>query len=164
MSVRFSPSPQDSSSIEQIRSCLAESGLVATNQRVEIAQYLLCEADHPTAAEVLVAVRGRLPSVSQATVYNTLRALVTSGIAKEVRSAKGALRYDGNVGAHHHLLDTHTGQLIDIPLDEIQIANLDELEKKYNVNRVCVVLEGSVRSHSTSRSTQDNINPTSNGE
>lgn len=127
-----------------IRERLREAGVRPTAQRVAIARLLLA-CDHPSAAEVFSAVRRQLPRVSQATVYNTLHAFADAGLVREVRIGSDApLRYDGNPQPHHHLLDVESGRLVDIPLDEVQIANRAQLEQKYNVTRITMVLEGSV--------------------
>jgi len=127
-----------------VREKLKRVGVAPTVQRMAIAAHLF-KADHPTAAEVFAGVRADLPRVSQATVYNNLHTFVEAGLVREVRIGSDApVRYDGNPRPHHHLLDTASGRLVDIPLDEVQISNRAELEQKYNVTRITMVLEGSV--------------------
>jgi Fe2+ or Zn2+ uptake regulation protein len=64
----------------------------------------------------------------------------------EVRSRhEDALRYDPNTEEHHHLRDRKTGRLIDIPYDEIQIANLDSLKERFKVDRISITIDGEHR-------------------
>ncbi len=127
----------------ELRQRLEGAGLTGTSQRLAIARWLLCEPVHPTAGEVFEHVQAVLPVVSRATVYNTLKALVKAGLVREVRAAaQGPVRYDGNTRSHHHLLDVETGTLVDIPLEEVEIANLEALKKRYRVRDITITLQG----------------------
>ena len=64
------------------------SGLRLTKQRQEVYQVLLEQRDHPTANEVYQRVRKKLPSISLATVYNCLEALVNHGLVNQVNFAR----------------------------------------------------------------------------
>ena len=58
---------------------LRERGLVVTPQRRVIFEVLEKREDHPCAEAVYEEVRKRLPDVSLATVYKTLKELVSMG-------------------------------------------------------------------------------------
>ena len=132
---------------DALRSELQACGISPTAQRLAISQQVLGATDHPTAQEIYERVQDALPMVSQATVYNTLNLLVTSGLTREVRDGpQGTVRYDGNTTPHHHLVDVESGKIVDIDFDDIHIANLDALKKKYKVDRVTVTIEGRQRS------------------
>ncbi|MCC5823010.1 MAG: transcriptional repressor [Planctomycetes bacterium] len=90
---------------------------------------------HPTAEELLTAVRAADPSVSQATVYNTLDALTGSGLARRLpaRAAGGACRYDADLRPHVHLT-LPDGRVVDAPegvsktiLDALRTPGLDAM-------------------------------------
>jgi len=51
---------------------LKERGVQPSAQRVAVAKYALTTHDHPSADEVWERVRRTLPTISRATVYNTL--------------------------------------------------------------------------------------------
>ena len=57
---------------------------------------------HPTADEVLQAVQRKFPSISRATVYNTLDALTKAGIVRRLSVDPAVARYDADLGAHAH--------------------------------------------------------------
>jgi Fe2+ or Zn2+ uptake regulation protein len=71
---------------------------------------------HPTAAEVFDAARGKLPSISFATVYNSLRFLRDEGLIREINFGNGASRYDRETNRHDHALCSQCGKLVDFDL------------------------------------------------
>ncbi|UCF10498.1 MAG: transcriptional repressor [Candidatus Bipolaricaulota bacterium] len=80
---------------------LRETGLVPTLQRIAIVKYLDSVDIHPTADDVFRAVSTRHPTISKATVYNGLRALVDVGLVSELTIEKDAARYDLCGGKPH---------------------------------------------------------------
>jgi Fur family transcriptional regulator, peroxide stress response regulator len=60
--------------------------------------------------------RRRLPGISFATVYNSLRYLKQEGLIGEVRFGTDATRYDRTVSRHDHAICNACGKLIDIEL------------------------------------------------
>ena len=67
---------------------LADKGLRATRQRLELYAACFRPREHFTAEELLQAARRRDRSVSRATVYRTLPLLVESGVVKEIDIGK----------------------------------------------------------------------------
>jgi Fe2+ or Zn2+ uptake regulation protein len=137
---------QTAPTIDDIRDRLRGAGMAATTQRLAVARFVLTARSHPTAKEVLEEVRAQAPTVSQATVYNTLNKLVEAGLVVALRGGHDdSVRYDGNTEPHHHLLDTVSSRPIDIPFDDIEIANIEELQRKYQIDRITVTIEGQRR-------------------
>ena len=81
------------------------SGLRLTKQRQEVYQVLLEQRDHPTANEVYHRVRKKLPSISLATVYNCLEALVNHGLVNQVNFERSSSRFCPNLVDHGHFPD-----------------------------------------------------------
>ena len=128
---------------EEVRQVLKNVGVTPTVQRIAVAAYVFGAGDHPTANDVIEGVRSILPVVSKATVYNSLHTMVKAGLLVEVHSGlDDCIRYDGNTEPHHHLVDLKARRLVDIPFEEIQIANLEELKRKYNLRRITVTMDG----------------------
>ena len=94
------------------------SGLRLTKQRQEVYQVLLEQRDHPTANEVYQRVRKKLPSISLATVYNCLEALVNHGLVNQVNFERSSSRFCPNLVEHGHFQDTRTGRIYDITIKE----------------------------------------------
>ena len=115
-----------SSTTEALTHRLAGSGLRATPQREVVYQALLERPDHPTADELFARVKTKMPTISLATVYNCLEALVQCELVKQVNFEREPTRYCSNLSEHAHFIDTATGQIIDIALSPASIAHLRE--------------------------------------
>jgi Fur family peroxide stress response transcriptional regulator len=90
------------------------SGLRMTRQRQEVYRTLMQERDHPTANDVFMRVKDRLPNISLATVYNCLEALVQHGIIRQVNFERESSRYCPNLSEHGHFHDEVTGVIHDV--------------------------------------------------
>jgi Fe2+ or Zn2+ uptake regulation protein len=103
---------------ELAKACRAQ-GLKLTPQRLAIFDCLHAHPGHPSALEMFQAVRRRHPTVSFATVYNTLEMLVRMGELREVTLA-GELhrRYDRNTEPHQHAVCRQCGRVLDVALPE----------------------------------------------
>jgi Fur family peroxide stress response transcriptional regulator len=95
---------------------LADSGLRSTPQREVVYNVLLSRRDHPTADEVYVRVRTDMPTISLATVYNCLEALVQCHAVRAVNFERGPTRYCPNLKPHAHFYDEKTGKTFDVNL------------------------------------------------
>ena len=106
---------------------LTDSGLRATSQREIVYQVLLDQRDHPSVDEVFSRVKILMPTISLATVYNCLDALVGCGLVKQVNFERGASRYCPNLHDHAHFHDDATGRIVDIDLPPDVLAQLRSL-------------------------------------
>ncbi|MFN3330520.1 MAG: Fur family transcriptional regulator [Pyrinomonadaceae bacterium] len=70
-----------------------------------------------TANEVYDRAKQLLPTISFATVYNSLRFLKDAGYIAEIEFAGSASRFDKRVERHDHALCVKCGKLIDIDLE-----------------------------------------------
>ncbi|MFI7392763.1 Fur family transcriptional regulator [Streptomyces tendae] len=104
---------------------LRERGWRLTAQRRVVAEVLDGDHVHLTADEVHARAAARLPEISRATVYNTLRELVHRGEVVEVSTDGRAKRYDPNAHRpHHHLLCARCGSIRDVHPTGDPLANL----------------------------------------
>ena len=120
---------------------LRRHGIQPSAQRVAIAEFVLATDAHPSADQVLVAVRERLPMVSRATVYNTVRAFVDAGLLRELVLAEGRTVYDPKVEPHHHFIDEATGAIRDVPWQALEVRGVEDLHG-LQVSEYQVVLRG----------------------
>jgi Fur family peroxide stress response transcriptional regulator len=81
---------------------LRDVGLVPTIQRLAVLRCLRKTKQHPTADQVLSTVRRRFPSISRATVYNTLDALTKTGMILRLHVEPTVARYDADLAPHAH--------------------------------------------------------------
>lgn len=86
-----------------------------TAQRRVVAQLLAGEHVHLTADDVYTRAVARLPEISRATVYNTLKELTDLGEVLEVTIGARAKRYDPNANdPHQHLVCDRCGLIRDV--------------------------------------------------
>ena len=120
---------------------LRRQGISPSAQRVAIADYVLSTTSHPTADEVFSEVRRAFPMVSRATVYNALNLFAEKGLLRRHLLTEGRLVFDANVDPHHHFIDEHTGEIHDVPWDQVKVSNVKELEG-FDVTEFQVVMRG----------------------
>ena len=89
-----------------------------TPQRAAVLQVIRERNDHPTANDIFEAARVRLPSLSYATVYNSLKFLREAGLVREIAFGDGASRYDRETDRHDHAICSRCGKLVDFDLPE----------------------------------------------
>ena len=92
---------------------LRAAGLKLTPQRLAVLECLLGDETHPTAQELHARLRRRYPTMSVATVYNTLSALDAIGYCRRIELG-GSSRFDPNVELHDHALCESCGAMRDI--------------------------------------------------
>lgn len=91
-------------------------GLRMTEQRRAVYDTVMDKPDHPTAVEVFMRTKGRMPSISLATVYNCLDTLVACGVIRQVHHDRESSRYCANLVEHAHLFCDRCGAVADVPL------------------------------------------------
>ena len=88
--------------------------LKLTPQRIAILEYLEDNEKHPSASDIYCAVSKKFPTMSLATVYNTLKALAKRDTVLELGIDPDKKRFDPNTGPHHHLICTKCRRIVDI--------------------------------------------------
>lgn len=127
--------------MEDALTALRARGIQATPQRLAVAQVVLRSAAHPSADDVWVAVRGICPTVSRATVYNTLNLFVRKGLLRAQVLREGMVAFDPRVEPHHHFIDEETGRIYDVPWTAIKVTGHRSLAG-FDVHEHQVVLRG----------------------
>jgi Fe2+ or Zn2+ uptake regulation protein len=111
---------------ELMLSDLKRAGLKLTPQRIAIVHELADDLTHPTAQALFDRLRPTFPTMSFATVYNTLDALTRCGLVQTLGSLSpgGPVRFDPNTELHHHAVCDVCGTIHDIPVERVDIAAL----------------------------------------
>ncbi|MBI5180761.1 MAG: transcriptional repressor [Nitrospirae bacterium] len=91
-----------------------EKGLKQTPQRLAILGFLDGNTDHPSAEDIYNAVSKRFPTMSFATVYNTLERLKQRGELLELTINAEKKHFDPNTKPHHHLMCIECKKIVDI--------------------------------------------------
>jgi Fur family peroxide stress response transcriptional regulator len=104
------------SSSDRIRELFRGNELRHTRQRELVYSALSSSKLHPTAEDLFHQVRIADAELSLATVYNTLEAFCTAGLARRVPAGSGPCRFDADMREHAHLVCADGG-VSDLPED-----------------------------------------------
>lgn len=132
--------PQSKLGRDDIVRLLNDHGLKPTQQRVVVAEVLMKEPAHLSAEQILSALRGAGETISKATVYNTLNALVGCGLIRQIHLDPNRSVYDSTRANHHHFHDIQNGVLWDINPEDIAFSRLPPLPEGMETAGVEVVI------------------------
>lgn len=107
---------------------LRELGLKLTPQRLAILNLLEGNLNHPSAEEIYNQLKPQYPSLSLATVYNTLEILAGAGELQEVRIKSDKRHFDPNSAPHGHFLCRNCESIYDLDSGSF------EIKAPFNVN------------------------------
>lgn len=121
----------------------SSDSLGLTKQRETVLQAIRESEVHLTANEVFDAARRLLPSISFATVYNSLNFLKKEKLIGEVKFGTDATLYDRNLTKHDHAVCNNCGKLVDleVPLPD---GFLEEASRrsKFELGTIEMTLRG----------------------
>lgn len=111
---------------DTITSRCEAKGLRMTEQRRTIAAVLQESSDHPDVEELYARASARDSGISLATVYRTVKLFEEAGILDKLEFGDGRARYEDAQREHHdHLIDIHTGAVI-----EFMDPDIEKLQEK----------------------------------
>jgi Fur family transcriptional regulator, ferric uptake regulator len=114
-----------------------------TCQRQIIMDELMKSKSHPTADQLFLNVREKLPRISLGTVYRNLEMLSKNGRVIKLDFGDGKMRFDGDTGDHYHIYCIHCGKVEDLPEYAVKKFEIDSsILKGYEITRRCVHLFG----------------------
>jgi Fe2+ or Zn2+ uptake regulation protein len=115
-----------------------------TAQRRVVAEVLAGEHVHLTADDVYERAVARLPEISRATVYNTLKELTDLREVLEVTIDARAKRYDPNtIDPHQHLVCERCGRIRDVhPKGEAELMLPPRERQGFVLTGVDIVFRG----------------------
>lgn len=121
---------------------LVKRQIKPSHQRVKILEYLREHRFHPTVDEIYQALKGEIPTLSKATVYNTLKAFEDANLVQTIHIEENEARYDINTDYHGHFKCQSCGQVYDfeinVDIDTIEdLKNFQITEKNINFKGFC---------------------------
>ena len=120
---------------------IEELGL--TKQREVVLQVIRDEDEHLTANEVFDKAKRLLPTISFATVYNSLRYLKENNLIGEISFGNGASRFDSLTSRHDHAICTNCGKLVDMEIElPAEIVKLATKFSKFKLESIELTLRG----------------------
>jgi Fur family peroxide stress response transcriptional regulator len=121
--IMSSPSENHAALSEKLKAC----DVRPTPQREIVLKVILEKRDHPTADEIFARVKASLPTISLATVYNCLEALVQGGLVRQVNFERAPTRYCPNLHEHAHFHDETSGRIHDVDLPADFVTRLRQI-------------------------------------
>ena len=113
--------------LQKLTQALEKYGLRSTRQREVVYSVVGCAKDHPTADEIFVRSREKMPTISLATVYNCLETLLEVELIRQVNFERESTRYEPNLKPHAHFYCDKSGQVMDVHLPDELYERLTEL-------------------------------------
>jgi Fur family transcriptional regulator, ferric uptake regulator len=109
--------------MDRLRAYIDDNKLKNSKQREKIAEIFFSAGGHLNVEQLLDRVRQHDPHVGQATVYRTMRLLVSSGLAEARQFGDGQTRYephDDHDDHHDHLICTSCDSIVEFVNSEIE--------------------------------------------
>ena len=105
---------------QQLIAKLREKGFRVTPQRLAICEFVLSSKKHPTVEQVYKVVQKEHPTISLATVYQTLHLLAEIGMLQELGFSNGCSRYDPNNSPHINIICKNCGKIQDYESESVR--------------------------------------------
>jgi Fur family peroxide stress response transcriptional regulator len=105
---------------QQFIAKLREKGFRVTPQRLAICEFVLSSKEHPTVDHVYQQVQKKHPTLSLATVYQTLHMLTEIGMIQELGFRDGISRYEPNNSPHINIVCKNCGKIQDYESESVR--------------------------------------------
>jgi Fur family transcriptional regulator, peroxide stress response regulator len=126
--------------IDSLAKILTEKNIKPSYQRMKILEYLMDKKNHPTVDKIFIDLVKEIPTLSKATVYNTLDLLKKEDLARVVTIENNETRFDTKVESHGHFKCGSCGSIFDFAID-IDSFSTDSL-KQFKINEKNVYFKG----------------------
>jgi Fe2+ or Zn2+ uptake regulation protein len=132
---------------------LKQHRIQATPQRIAIAEAVLWADSHPSADEIWTKVKRKHPTVSRATVYNTLNLFVDKQLLRTHMLTVGVTVFDPNMENHHHFICVECGMVRDF-----ESAKFDKMDIRQEVQEIGIMLVTQIQVRGVCNSCRDKSN------
>jgi Fur family peroxide stress response transcriptional regulator len=105
---------------EQLIAKFRDAGYKVTPQRLAVCEIILSSKDHPTADQVYQEVKKKYPTMSLATVYQTVHVLTQIGMLQELGFSDRISRYEPNTSPHINIICKKCGKIQDYEADSVR--------------------------------------------
>ncbi len=116
--------------ILKLKEFLEKNNIKPTYQRLQILKLFETEKSHLTADEIYMKLALENPSLSKATIYNTLSIFTEHDLLNELVISKGESRYDIAKGFHGHFVCKKCKGIydFDVELPDLEVKELEGFE------------------------------------
>ncbi len=121
----------------ELKQLLDDNNIKASYHRLQILKLLERSPDvHATADDIYRELSSEIPTLSKATIYNTLSIFVECGLVNELSFSKGESCYELNRGLHGHMVCEACGKIRDVKygaekIDEIGGFKVKSIDVTY---------------------------------
>ncbi|MCX7974277.1 MAG: transcriptional repressor [Candidatus Aminicenantes bacterium] len=126
--------------IEEIKNFLIKNGIRPSFYRLKIYQYLLNERTHPSADEIFLYLKKEIPTISRATIYNTLNLFLNKRLVQLINLERDEARYDATLSWHAHFKCLNCNKVFDFHIESLKLKGVEGfqiLEKQLNLAGYC---------------------------
>jgi len=116
--------------IEFLTEQLKSKGIRPSYQRIKVLEYMYHKGGHPTVDEIFRALSVDIPSLSKATIYNTVHTLVEAGLVRCLDIDETEKRYDITLADHGHFQCEACGAIYNfrVSIDQVPVDGLDQFK------------------------------------
>lgn len=118
---------------------LGDYNIKPSFQRVKVLEFLMNNKIHPTADDVFKGIIKEVPTLSKATVYNTLNLFVEKKLLSTMSADYNETRFDLLIENHGHFVCESCGEIFDFPYSYKN--NYESLEG-FHIQKEEIVLKG----------------------
>ncbi len=101
--------------MQALVTCLIEAGIQPSMQRIKVLEYFHDHKNHPTADQIFCDLKKEIPTLSKATVYNTLGLFLEKELINATTADEATARYDLSHSDHGHFVCTSCHEIYDFP-------------------------------------------------
>lgn len=121
---------------------LREHGIKPSFQRKKILEYLFYTKSHCTATNIYEDLAKEIPSLSKATVYNTLNLFVENDLVLQLAMDPAEAYFEVNRGnVHGHFICDLCHEIHNIPISQFN-EDLEEVLPSYSVSEISIIVRG----------------------
>jgi len=120
---------------------LRDNGIKVTPQRLSIVDELYGQV-HMSVDELYAAIKKKFPSISLATVYKNINAMLEKKFILEVKIPNQKSKYELTKESHSHVMCESCGKVEDICLDLHSVAQKAANITDYKINDDALILTG----------------------
>ena len=128
--------------IDPIKKALQQTGIQPTYQRIQIVKYLMENRNHPTADRIYHDMSAEMPTLSRATVYNTVNLLVEKNLLGALTIKGREIHYDYYFRDHHHFLCLQCGEIYDLTVDCVLMRKTAREIEGHRIDEVYGYMKG----------------------
>ncbi len=120
---------------------LRDNGIKVTPQRLSIVEELFGQV-HMSVDELYAAIKKKFPSISLATVYKNINAMLDKDFILEVKIPNQKSKYELAKSSHSHVMCERCGKVEDITLDLHSLTQEAANLTHYKIKHDALILSG----------------------